>query len=81
VKCQALLACCAALLLAGCANTTVTKQADGWRVKSCRLLWKTEAVSVTVLPDGTTEVTVAKTQADAADFLGKAIGAGIKAAK
>jgi hypothetical protein len=65
----------------GCASTSAIKtcaNGDKWEVRSNRLFWQTEDVSVKT-PDGTT-VTVSKTGADAA-ALGTIVGAAIKAAK
>lgn len=69
------------LVFAGCACTSITKQTvngDKWVVRSNRLFWQTERVSVKV-PDGTL-VEVSKTQPDAEAF-GTIVGAAIKAAK
>ena len=77
-----------ALLFTGCASTSITKQTasgDKWEVRSNRLLWQTEHVSVKA-PDGTI-VEVSKTQPDneaitaSAGAIGAIAGAAVKAAK
>ena len=69
------------LIFAGCACSSVTKQTvsgDRWVVRSNRLFWQTENVSVKT-SDGTT-VNVSKTGTEA-ELLGAIVGAAIKAAK
>jgi len=75
------------LIFAGCACLSITKQTvngDKWVVRSNRLLWQTEHVSVKA-PDGTL-AEVSKTQPDSeaiaasAGAIGAIAGAAVKAA-
>jgi len=68
------------LICAGCASTAAIKtcaNGDKWEVRSNRLLWQTENVTVKT-PDGTV-VEVSRTGSDA-EFLGTVVGAAVKTA-